>query len=85
MPMIEFEGPDGDRIEQFHHLPVGEVVVNGVVYKKAPIPSSIMFNLGAQEMTQEQMVKRDCYKREQSGVPWKCEFSKNKIRKVWGI
>ena len=85
MPMIEFEGPDGDRIEQFHHRPVGEVVINGVKYLKAPIPSFIMVNKGAQPLTAEQEVKRDCYKQELSGKPWGCSFSKQQIKKIWGF
>ena len=86
MPMIEFVGPSGDVIEQFHHTPVGKVVINGTVYKKAPIPSHAFGMHGfAREMAQEDEVKRDCYKNEQSGERWTCKYSKNQIRKVWGI
>ena len=86
MPIIEFVGPNGDRIEQFHHTRVGEVVINGTVYKKAEVPSKAFGMHGfAREMTQEDEVKRDCRTQELSGEPWRCSFTKNQIKKVWGI
>ena len=85
MPMIEFEGPDGQRVEQFHHTPVDSVVIGGKLFTKAVIPSRIMVNTGAQPLTQEQEVKRDCYAYEQSQKPWTVKYSKNEIKRIWGI
>lgn len=85
MPMIEFEGPDGDRVEQFHHIPVDEVVINGAVYKKAKIPSRILVNVGAKPLTQAEEVKRDAYAYEQSNKPWTCKYSKAQVKDIWDL
>lgn len=86
MPLIEFVGPDGDRVEQFHHKLVDETVIDGKKYVRAEIPSRVFsVGHGLQPMTQEQEIKACCYAKEQNQTPWTCKFTKNQIKKIWGI
>jgi hypothetical protein len=83
--MIEFEGPDGTRIEQFHHVPVRKVVVDGVVYRRAAVPGGFSVNLGARPLEQKDEIKASLRRDELAAKPWASKYTPRQIKSIWGI
>ena len=85
MPIIEFEGPDGERVEQFHHTRIDYVQIDGKPFKRVEVPSRIQLGgtASAGDAPEEQ-VRRGCYAMECAGK-WQSKFTKGQIKRVWGL
>lgn len=83
MPLYEFESDDGQVIERLVSPGATGIVVDGKNFVRV-VASTFGISGFATEPTQSDEIKRDCYKAECAGT-FRSAYSKNQLRKVWGI
>lgn len=84
MPIFEFIADDGEVAEAIT-LPSKNVIeINGKRYRKAPV-QSFATPRGLKLPDQKEQVKKGYSRLEDKGGYWPSRYSKNTIRKAWGI
>ena len=84
MPLFDFENRETGEVREVQASPGLDNFSDGTGtwFKREVQPS---FAIGGMQNvpSQSQMIKRGYYKQEQTG--WKSGFSKNKVKKAWGL
>ena len=84
MPLLEFKNRETGEVKEVLTSPSLDNFNDGTgTWDKLEVPTS--FAIGGRQSvpTQAQMIKRGYYKQEQAG--WRSEYSKNKVKKAWGL
>lgn len=83
MPLVEFIGPTGERIERLTHHSTQSLREDGQTYTRAPV-SRFAFTGRQRSSDQRAEVLRGYYRKElQEGARFRSRFSKAKIKAVW--
>ena len=83
MPLIEFIGPSGERIERLVDGHVREVTERGRRYHRAPV-QSFSVHRGLGQVDQRDEVFRGYYREEcLNGSRFRSKYSKGEIKKAW--
>lgn len=83
MPLVEFIGPTGERIERLVHGQVRELTVRGRRYHRAPVQAfSVHRGLGQPDQKDE--VFRGYYREELlKGSRFRSKYTKAQIKRAW--
>lgn len=83
MPIYEFIAPNGDTVEAVVPMGTNRIKRDGVCYEKAQCPQAISITGRMAAPTTSDLMK-DGYKREEDRG-WRSRYSKNQVKKAWGI
>lgn len=83
MPIYEFTAPNGDTVEALVSMGTETIERDGVCYSKAHRPQVISVT-GRMKAPSTADLMKDGYKREED-KGWRSRYSKNQVKKAWGI
>ena len=84
MPLFDFENRETGEVREIQSSPdLDNFKDESGIWLKLDVQPG--FAIGGQRTlpTQAESIKRGYYKQEQSG--WRSEYSKNKVKRAWGI
>lgn len=84
MPIFEFIADDGEVAEAIVQPNRNQIEINGKKFRKAPI-QSFSTPRGLRLPDQKEQVKRGYSRLEDKGGHWPSRYSKNTIKRAWGI
>lgn len=86
MPLYEFTRPDGMKVEALAPSGCLSLVIDGQQCHRDLTPQrTSIHGMRPDPHRQEEQIRRGYYRQEQKGGPWRSKFSKNQIRRTWGL
>lgn len=85
MKTLEFEDEQGNRIERLCREPLESVEHEGRTFRRVEVPSRMNIGTGAEPMSVREEIRRGCHELETNGKPWRVGYSKDTVKKVWGL
>lgn len=82
MPLVEFIGPTGERVERLTRHDTPAVEVRGRLYHRAPVQSFAVRTL--RDLDQKERIFAGYYREEcQKGSQFRSKFTKAQIKRAW--
>ena len=86
MPLVEFKNRETGEVKEILTSPRLDNFKDGEgTWERLEVPTS--FAIGGQQSvpTQVETIKRGYHKQENSKRGWRSAYSKNKVKKAWGL
>ena len=86
MPLFDFENRETGEVREIRSSPDLDNFKDGTgTWERLEVQTS--FAIGGRQSvpTQAQMIKRGYHKQENSKRGWRSEYSKNKVKRAWGL
>ena len=86
MPLVEFKNHETGEIKEFLVSSDLDNFSDGTeTWAKIEVPTSFAIGGMKQAPSQKQMMKNGYHRQENSKKGWKSEYSRQKIKKIWGL
>ena len=82
MPLIEFIGPNGERVERLLNRSVPSIQERGRVYHRSPVHRFALSGV-RRDQTQAEKVFAGYYREECRGGRFRSKFTKAQIKRAW--
>ena len=86
MPLVEFQNHETGEIKEYLVSSDLDKFSDGTgTWAKVEVPTSFAIGGMKQAPSQKQMMKNGYHRQENSKKGWKSEYSRQKIKKIWGL
>ncbi len=86
MPLVEFQNHETGEIKEYLVSSDLDKFSDGTgTWAKIEVPTSFAIGGMKQAPSQKQMMKNGYHRQENSKKGWKSEYSRQKIKKIWGL
>ena len=86
MPLVEFKNHETGEIKEFLVSSDLDNFSDGTgAWAKLEVPTSFAIGGMRSAPSQSEMIKRGYHRQENSKKGWRSEFSRQKVKKIWGL